>query len=168
MKASLVLLILILISHKANTTVKNEKHEIFSQYLIYSQIIKNSPKIQKNYAAKLSNVIFKVTNEMGINPKKYAAILAQESMYRLNAKNCKNNKCHDYGIAQINKKTIKHFNFDEQKLLTDLEYSIKAGAIVLANFKKLYGHKEKDFWTRYNASNPLKRKRYKELVIRYL
>jgi soluble lytic murein transglycosylase-like protein len=135
---------------------------------IFCQIVKNNPKIDLNYAFRLSNVINKVAIEMGINPKRYAAILAQESMYKLDAKNCWDNVCHDYGIAQINKKTIKAFNFDKKKLLTDLEYSVKAGAIVLADFKRMYGKKEDDFWTRYNASCPEKRQKYKQLVMRFL
>ena len=135
---------------------------------IFCQIVKNNPKLDLNYAYKLSNVINKVALEMGINPKRYAAMLAQESMYKLDATNCWDNVCHDYGIAQINKKTIKAFNFDKKKLLTDLEYSVKAGAVVLADFKRMYGKKETDFWTRYNASCPEKRQKYKQLVTRYL
>lgn len=135
---------------------------------VFCQIVKNNPKIDLNYAYRLSNVINKVAVEMGVNPKRYAAILAQESMYKLDAKNCWDNECHDYGIAQINKRTIKAFKFDKKKLLTDLEYSVKAGAIVLADFKRMYGDKEEDFWTRYNASCPDKRKKYKQLVMRFL
>jgi hypothetical protein len=45
--------------------------------------------------------------------------------------------------------------------MLDLEYSVKAGAIVLADFKRMYGEKEKDFWTRYNTSHPEKRQKYK-------
>ena len=135
---------------------------------VFCQIVKNNPKIDLNYAYRLSNVINKVALEMDINPKRYAAILAQESMYKLDAKNCWDNVCHDYGIAQINKKTIEAFNFDKKRLMLDLEYSVKAGAIVLADFKRMYGEKEKDFWTRYNTSHPEKRQKYKQLVTRFL
>lgn len=147
---------------QSKTFMKEEKNPI------YIQIVKNNPKIDLNYAMRLSNVINKVAIELDINPKKYAAILAQESMYKLDAKNCWDNECHDYGIAQINKKTIQAFKFDKNKLLTDLEYSVKAGAIVLADFKRMYGTKEEDFWTRYNTSCPDKRQKYKQLVTRYL
>lgn len=166
---SAVLAILTATPFKATPQQQKEvKLQFCDQNPIFCQIVKNNSKIDLNYAYRLSNVINKVATEMNINPKRYAAILAQESMYKLDAKNCWDNECHDYGIAQINKNTIKSFNFDKNKLLTDLEYSVKAGAIVLSDIKKIYGEKEEDFWTRYNASNPIKREKYKKLVTRYL
>jgi len=132
------------------------------------QIVKNNPRIDLNYAYELSNIIYEKATKHNINPRRFAAILAQESMYRLDAKNCKDGVCNDFGIAQINKKTIEAFGFDKQRLLKDLEYSIEAGVLVLADFKRMYGDKEQYWWTRYNASNPEKRKIYKQLVMRFL
>jgi soluble lytic murein transglycosylase-like protein len=135
---------------------------------IYCQIMKNNPKIDKKYAMKLSNVIHHVAILHGVNPKKYAAILAQESMYKLGAKNCTDGVCRDFGIAQINSNTAKAFKFDTKKLTTDLVYSIEAGAIVLADMKRMYGHKESNYWSRYNTSHKDKRKKYEQLVARYM
>lgn len=132
---------------------------------IFDQVIKNHPNIDRLYALQVAKAIQKVAKEMGIKPQRLAAILAQESRYTLNAVN---RRSKDYGIAQINHKTIENFGFDKQRLLTDLEYSVKAGAIVLADFKRMYGKREKDYWTRYNSSNPDKRKKYEILVARYL
>lgn len=157
-----------IIPNYATPKEKLTEHQFCDVNPIFCQIVKNHPTINLNYAMKLSNVINKVAVEMGINPVKYAAILAQESMYKLEAKNCWDNECHDFGIAQINKATIRAFKFDKKKLLTDLEYSVKAGAIVLADFKRMYGESEKDYWTRYNSSKPSKREKYKRLVARYL
>ena len=102
----------------------------------------------------------------------------QESAYKVSAKNLrcgvsmttgeKDCVIVDFGIGQINHKTIKHFNFDQKKLLSDIEYSVEASAIVLADFKRMYGKKEVDFWSRYNASTPSKRQTYKMLVARYM
>lgn len=110
----------------------------------------------------------------------------QESAYRLNAKGChfglqvnsisnfigKNNPevkvCSDFGISQIYFKTAKAFKFEIDRLTTDLDYSVEAGAIVLADFKRMYGHRELDWYTRYNASSRGKRNIYKNLVARYL
>jgi hypothetical protein len=78
----------------------------------------------------------------------------------------------DYGIGQINHKTVKNFKFDTKKLLSDLAYSVDASAKVLADFKAKYP-KDPEFWTRYNAGNKLdavtkaKRSTYKHLVARY-
>lgn len=132
---------------------------------IFEQVLKNHPGIDRKYARDIAKAIQKVAIEFGIKPQRLAAILAQESMYTLNAVN---KKSKDYGIAQINHKTIESFGFDKKRLLTDLEYSVKAGAIVLADFKRMYGHKEKDYWTRYNSSKPERRAEYKQLVARYL
>lgn len=58
----------------------------------------------------------------------------------------------DFGISQIHYKTIARYNFDAHLLLTDLEYSVEAGAIVLKNFMKAFANKgDPDWWTRYNC-----------------
>ena len=134
---------------------------------IFCQIVKNKPAINLDYAMELSNLINKAALELGINPNKYAAILAQESMYKLNIQNNKK-KCKDYGISQINCETVEGYKFDKKRLLTDLAYSVQAGAIVLADFKKSYEKKEPDYWTRYNSSKPKHREKYKKLVSRFL
>jgi len=59
-----------------------EKHPIFNQ------IVKNSPKINKRYAMKLSNIIHKASTKFKIPAKIYTAILKQESNYSLKAKGC--------------------------------------------------------------------------------
>lgn len=102
----------------------------------------------------------------------------QESAYKITAKNIRcgisistgSKDCVivDFGIGQINHTTIRNFKFDRTKLLSDLVYSIEASAIVLSDFKRMYGHKEKDFWTRYNSSTVSKRLIYKKMVSRYL
>lgn len=74
----------------------------------------------------------------------------------------------DVGISQIFFKTAERYGFDLDKLTTDLEYSVMAGAQVLSDFKKKYGKKELLWWSRYNASSPAKRKIYQALVERYL
>ena len=79
----------------------------------------------------------------------------------------------DFGIGQINQKTIKSFNFDQKKLLSDLTYSVEAAAVVLADFKRMFP-KDPQFWTRYNAgvkNTPIVKKNrevYRQLVARYM
>jgi hypothetical protein len=132
---------------------------------IFCQIVKNNPTIDRIYAMKLSNVIYYVAKLYDIDPKKYTAILAQESMYKLKAVNSHSK---DYGIAQINHKTAKIYGFDIQRLTSDVEYSVKAGAKVLADLKNSHGHKDQSYWTRYNSSKPEKREKYKKLVKRFM
>lgn len=141
----------------SNTLTKGE--------IIYYKILKNKPTIDKTYARKLATVIAVKTSKHNINAIKYTAILAQESGYKLNAIN---HKSGDYGISQINHRTAKAFNIDTKRLLKDLDYSVEAGLIVLADFKKRYGHREDDYWSRYNSSNKTKRTMYKKLVVGYM
>lgn len=76
--------------------------------------------------------------------------------------------CSDFGISQINYRTIIRFGFNINKLVTDLEYSIEAGAKVLSDFQNRYEAKETNWWTRYNSSNKIKRRIYQELVEKYM
>jgi len=76
-------------------------------------------------------------------------------------------KCVDFGIGQINIRTIDAYGFILEKLLKDIEYSVLASAKVLSDFKYMYSRQENDWWTRYNASNPEKRQEYKALVMKY-
>lgn len=140
---------------------------------VFCQIVKNNPKIDLDYAMELSNVIYEAASEFNVKPKRLAAILAQESQYKLDAININKDNCKDYGISQINCRTVKLYNFDKQKLLTDLRYSVKAGAMVLSDLKKSFRH-ELDYWCRYNVGTRPKHRIqnscevYKNLVMRYM
>lgn len=129
---------------------------------IFHQIIKNNPTIDKNYAVKLSSLIDKIHKVHKIDSKILTAMLMQESSYKLNVLS----KSNDYSIGQINIKTIKYYNFDKNRLLIDLDYSINCTAQILKDLKKNY--KEPNYWSRYNTSHKIKRKKYEQLVMRYM
>jgi hypothetical protein len=117
------------------------------------------------------------SSKYGLSPRIFTAILMQESGYKLDAKNIqcgvsietgeKDCVVVDFGLGQINYKTIVAFNLDRHRLLKDLEYSVEASAKVLYDFKKSHPH-ESTFWTRYNASSFEKRETYRRLVSRYM
>lgn len=164
-----------------------------NKHPIYCQIKKNSPKLNKQEAMELSNVVHKVSRKYRLPTRVFVGILAQESGYQLEAKGCHKGLvkqevdthtrepmtekpeiyykevkvCADFGIGQIYYQTAESFNFDLHKLTTDLEYSVEAAAIVLADFHKRYSAREVDWWTRYNARSKIKRQIYKQLVERY-
>jgi len=77
--------------------------------------------------------------------------------------------CFDLGIGQINVNTALRFAqcTDLKRLITDYKYNISCSCKVLEGFKKRFSHKDKLWWTRYNANNPVKREIYRQLVIRY-
>lgn len=142
----------------------------------YCQIVKNRPNISKKYAMKVSNAIHQAARKFNVDKKLYTAILAQESMYSVGAKNCKKgldaqnrpvSVCFDYGISQINWRTAKRYELNLDSLTSDLKYSIEAGARILRDFKKRYGKKELNWWTRYNSSTEKHRLEYERKVKRW-
>lgn len=165
---------------------------------IYCQIHRNNPTLDLKYAMNLSNIIYKAAKKHKVNARILTAIYAQESMYVNETKNCttgifhieaafveadipKDMKdrmlamtaepitvCTDFGIGQIWYRTAAKMGIDLNRIILDLEYSVDKSAEILADFYQRYGHREKDWWTRYNASSRKKRDVYLNLVERYL
>lgn len=129
------------------------------------QVQQNKPKLDAEYTDRLAKALTKYAKKHNVKVEILTAILMQESGYNVRAIN---HKSKDYGIGQINKKTIKNFKFDQTRILTDVEYSVEAAAIVLADFKRMYGKREAQYWTRYNSSDKAKRQVYGKLVARYM
>lgn len=142
------LLLLVPISTKTVSTKTIQTIPSRDHFIVYNQIFKNNPKLEHTYVYRLADAIVKASNKHGINPKKFSAILAQECRYRLN---CVNKVTKDYGIGQINLKTIRAFKLDQKRLLEDLEYSVESSAMVLADFKRVFGRREKNWHCRYNV-----------------
>jgi len=152
------------------------------EHPIYTQILKNNPNINSKYAMKVSNAIHKAAKNYKIDKHLLTAIITQESNFNMKAKNCVRGlneefvevrACSDFGLTQINYRTIRSYNFDIVKLINDLQYSVDAGAKVLHDFKKMYGSREENWWVRYNCGSRGKTTKvtcriYKELVERYL
>lgn len=84
----------------------------------------------------------------------------------------KSKVCSDLGIAQIRLETAESYNFDVNKLLTDLEYSVNAGAKVFKWFVKTYptieeAVKRYNVGTAKNAHNWTSAGKYWSRVRRY-
>jgi len=97
------------------------------------QISKNNPRLGTDYIDKLANVFYNVGQKYNIPANILAAIASVESNYKLGAINGRSG---DFGIMQINLRA--HRKFDKEKLLTDLQYSVEAGAQVFLWFFKRY------------------------------
>jgi soluble lytic murein transglycosylase-like protein len=166
------LLISLLIS-PVNSSTFATKHPI------YTQIVRNVPSINRDYAMVLSNNIHKVSRKYKISARIYTAILAQESKYRLNAvaKSCglTNGKkvcvSTDFGLSQVHYLNVMRLKLDVDRLTTDMVYSLEEGAKVLAYYKR-YKKYTKYWWTGYNCGiGPVERKtcqEYRRMVERYL
>lgn len=114
---------------------------------VYTQIGLINPRMKQAKKAELAHYITEACRDYSIPCDVFTAILAQESMFNIKAVNKASN---DYGIGQINIKTIKAYKFDLKLLRTDLRYSIRASAKVLSWFKR-YKTKEARWFCRYNV-----------------
>lgn len=115
---------------------------------VQKHILKNNPKLDPKFSLKLAAAIEKTATEYKLDPKLLAAIFMQESRYDLKAVN---QKSKDFGIAQINHKNIERMGLDRQRLMTDVDYSVKVGAKILASYKKTFHKREPSSWyCRYN------------------
>ena len=133
---------------------------------LIAQIQHNNPNIPSKYAHALEKSILKAAKRYRVDAYKLSAILAQESQYQLTAYNPKTK---DWGISQINEKTIENYHLNKARLVLDLDYSVAAGAMVLADFQRMYAKFEKNNWySRYNSSKDNKRKQYEAAVGKYL
>lgn len=133
--------------------------------VVFRQIMKNRPDMDVKKARQIARQIDAVYKKYKIPKRIYASILMQESRYKLGAVNKPSN---DFGISQINIRTAKAFGFCTKRLTTDLNYSIEAGAIVLADFYRMYGKREVDWFTRYHHSKPSLRKKYLRDISRWM
>lgn len=102
---------------------------------IYRQIVQNRSDINPSYALELSRLIMKHAETYDVPAEYLAAILSVESDYRLYVVN---GASKDYGISQINEYNVKAYKMDRQRLVTDLDYSVEAGAKILGYFHNRY------------------------------
>jgi hypothetical protein len=112
------------------------------------QIKTLSPKIEIAYKHRLINAVCASAEKHGVPVEVLVALLHVESGFRLGAVNSKTN---DFGIAQVNEFNIKAFGINKKLLLTDLEYSIDKGAMILSWFHRTYSKRESMWYARYNV-----------------
>jgi len=128
--------------------------------LILDQINLINPHVK--HKEVIAKTISKSCKQYHIPCNIYTAILAQESMFRTSPKGG------DHGMSQIYHVTAKAYKLNKHRLKRDFKYAIKAGAMILSDFKKRYKDREPLFWwTRYNSSKTKHRVKYKKLVDRY-
>ncbi len=113
------------------------------------------------YSLTLARAIVEKSKKYGVSSKILAAILMQESAYKLDATGIRcgvsitTGKADcvaiDFGIGQINYKTVRNFNFNRTKLMSDIAYSVDASAKVLSQFKRFQRSEPKTWYCRYNV-----------------
>lgn len=138
----------------------------------YDAIRKLQPKLSAKTARQLAKSFIKVsiTPECGIPWQILVSIAFNESSLGLKLHN---NKSKDYGLMQINHRTIQRMTLDKDRLLSDPTYSISAGCQVLAANKQAYAKKH-SFWlgiyrsgtALYKVSIKENAKRYHKIIMR--
>jgi len=143
---------------------------------IFCQIKKNKPDIDIQYAMKLSNYISIYSHKYKVEARLYTAILAQESQYDMSARSYSDGlndalepirAYQDYGLIQVSYKTAEVFKIDLKRLMTDMEYAVESGAIILKNKIKECSFLGKDAWVCYHSKTESYRGVYKSLVMKY-
>lgn len=154
---------------RAPSTESSKIEELGS---LYVQIRKNTRGKVPHDPLTLADAILQASLKYKIQARLLSAIIMTESGYYVGAVNRRSN---DYGICQINVANIKRMKLDKSRLLTDIKYSVEAGARVLAYFQGRYSHKEKYWYCRYNVGTRVLIGRlmracqsYKRKVDRYL
>lgn len=96
---------------------------------------------------EISRLVTKYAKEYKIERDVLSCVLKVESGYRMGLVS----ETEDYGMSQINAKTARMYGFSLVELLSNVDYSIKASAIVLADFRKQFRRDEIVNWVgRYN------------------
>lgn len=179
MRKLMVCGLLLLLSNPA-IAVDCEKHKV------YCRIVELNPSVNRSYAFKLSNHIYKYANHYGIDPMLSVAIAAQENSFKNRTveiisvrkeTTCLNKKCksqvykkriYDIGLYQINERTAKAYNCDVERLKVDIEYSVKCHFRILRSKMNQCKHLGEDSYSCYHSKTPEYREDYKEKVEKYL
>lgn len=121
---------------------------------VYQHILRLSPKPPHD-PLELAVSFVDAGLRYGLDPHLLVAIGFVESRFFVGAINKKSN---DFGLMQVNAYNIKAMKLDKQRLLSDIDYSINAGAAILSYFKRRYAKGQPKTWyCRYNVGvRPLK------------
>ena len=96
---------------------------------------------------EVSRLITKYAKQYNVEREILSCVLKTESNYRMGLVS----DTEDYGMSQINIKTARMYQFNLMELLTNVDYSIKAAAIVLSNYRSAFRESEIVNWVgRYN------------------
>lgn len=138
------------------------------------------PRMDLDEAYKLSNIFYKKARKYKVSGDLLLSIGYQESTLKLDTiryisglqkvdgEYKKVLIGSDFCMMQINSMNITAMKLDTERLLTDAEYCIEAGAKILANFKRLYSRVDPMWWTRYNANTKEHRDRYRGHIERHM
>lgn len=128
-----------------------------------------TPSLSKQDADMYSRSIVKYSKQYGVDWRVSVAIFKQESNFNHKSINWKS---HDYGIGQMNAKTIQNRDIDLGALMTDHDYAIEQTFQMLKELQDKYGKIDSKndlrWFTRYHSFTPSIRKNYRKLLDKHL
>jgi soluble lytic murein transglycosylase-like protein len=136
-------------------------YSVFARTTV-EQILKNNPTLDPFYAHELAFTIDKYADKYKFPANVFAGMIMVESSYKLDAVNKKSN---DFGLCQVNIWHVKKKGLSIERLLTDVDYSVKQGAIIFSWFYKTYPT-VKEAVSRFNCGTRKECIQWKK-VIRY-
>lgn len=119
--------------------------------------------------AEISTVTVRYAEKYNVNQHLMLAIFMTESSLGRHVKGIHGGRLLDYGWGQINVHNVKRLGLDKDKLLTDMEYSIRESVKFMQGVQKGFSKKESSyFWSRYHSYTPHLRDKYEKRVLRWL
>lgn len=181
LKLAISLLIISFLYKNAQAKTNCKTHKV------YCKIIKLQPRIDKEYAMKVSNFIYVYAKANNVSPFISVAIINQESSFRElhtyhttneTKSSCDTTSCHvittkqktvaDMTLVQINIRTAIANNFDIERLFShDLEYAIKCHFKILVKKMKMCAHLD-HAWACYHSKTPKFKDKYIKMVSRFI
>jgi hypothetical protein len=130
-------------------------------------IKKTNPALSDSDALYLARTIEGKAKEHGIHPVIFAALIRQESSFRLNLKVCHGfeGNC-DYGLGQISSIWVKAWKLDTKRLQYDVGYNLDISARIIHHYIELRP-KDKNAYSLYYNANPEFRKDYEKRIQRW-
>lgn len=128
-----------------------------------------TPGVSRDTAQAYTSSIVKYSKQYKVDWRVSVAIFKQESNFDHRVVNWKS---HDYGIGQMNAKTIQSRDIDLGQLLTDHDYAIEQTFRMLKELQDKYGkidsRKDLRWFTRYHSFTPSIRAIYRKLLDKHL
>lgn len=153
---------------------------------IFCHVLTLRPNIDKTWAYKFSNLLYKYGKKFKMDPMRSLAIAMQETSLKNQHRsrnvlvffdNCDKEHCvkaykeikgfSDLGIFQFHVKTIKHFHINPIKLNESLEYTVSTHFELLKHKQKQCEHLKENAWACYHSKTAKYRNKYISMVNRW-
>ena len=153
---------------------------------IYCSILTINKDVDKDFAMKLSNYIYKYSSKYNQDPYRTVSIIAQESMFKnIHRKHtvleiyeeCVEEVCVEYvrkvrgytdiGLYQFHAATIEAYGLDVLRLRDDIEYATEQHFLLMKDKLRECSYLKEEAWTCYHSATEKHRIKYKKLVNRF-